>query len=426
MADSYTDFQIELSGSSTWYHVLKGRKKFFFVKPTQENLAVYKNLKTKDAKSQVIFFPDAIKDKTYEIELREGECLLIPTGYIRAVLTYEQSLLLAGLFLHSHQADLQIQIFQMEEELKVKETTQYSNFKFTHYLAAPKVLSELEQTLAVLTKENYESNPRYASLYRSFDSYLQYTLNYRDELIRLEASLSSSGRLSKEEKEEWDLTLNNHYLNSLSKIQQHLENIGFKQPAVQIDVRHSRRIITDAKQKYKQEKPSRRRARPRKLEKSRELENSDQIEDVLGVSEDKVDIPSDAPMDAPTDTPMDTSEVDSFVKMEASNVDFVQISSSSDSNSSATSSNDNRITDPLQSSDVEASNPAVQEDEADALASNDDNQGFSSSSVPFLGIGLNYELLYRSILDQSDQSANRASTSSVSEKPEIECITIDD
>ena len=383
MADSYTDFQIELSGSSTWYHVLKGRKKFFFVKPTQENLAVYKNLETKDAKNLAIFFPDAIKDKTYEIELREGECILIPTGYIRAMLTCEQSLLFGGNFLQSLQADLQIEIFEMEEELKMNESNQYTNFKLTHWLAIPKVLCELEKTLAVLTKENCESNPRYASLYRSFRSFLQYMLNYHSELRRSKkASLSSPGGLSKEELEEWEVTFSDKYLNSLSKIKQILDNIGFEQPVLRIGgVRHLRCKFTDTKQEI----PSRRRGRPRKLEKRREFENSDEIVDVVGVSDEEVNIPTDAPADTssdtprdaptdtPTDTPMDTSEVDSSVKMEASNVDFVQISSSSDSNSSATSSNDNGITDPLQSSDV-ASNPAVQEDDADALASESSGQ----------------------------------------------------
>ena len=39
VAGSYTDFHVDFGGSSVWYHVLKGRKTFYFVKPTEQNLA---------------------------------------------------------------------------------------------------------------------------------------------------------------------------------------------------------------------------------------------------------------------------------------------------------------------------------------------------------------------------------------------------
>uniref|UniRef100_A0A0E9V7R0 JmjC domain-containing protein n=1 Tax=Anguilla anguilla TaxID=7936 RepID=A0A0E9V7R0_ANGAN len=36
--DSYTDFHIECGGASVWYHVLKGGKIFFLIKPTLPTL----------------------------------------------------------------------------------------------------------------------------------------------------------------------------------------------------------------------------------------------------------------------------------------------------------------------------------------------------------------------------------------------------
>ena len=67
MPDSFTDFQINYSGLSSWYHLVEGSKKLFFVKLTEENLAFYKRLEKEDLELQEVFFPQVIKDKTYEI-----------------------------------------------------------------------------------------------------------------------------------------------------------------------------------------------------------------------------------------------------------------------------------------------------------------------------------------------------------------------
>lgn len=352
MTDSYTDFQIEFSGSSTWYHVIRGKKKFFFVKPTEENLAIYKYLETNDAKNQEVFFPEAIKDKTYEIELREGDSLLLPTGYIRGVLTYEPSLLFGGNFLHSLQADMQIQIYRMEEELKVEESVRYLNFRLTHWLAIPKVLNELEQALPVLTKENCASNPRYESLHRSFQSFVQYSLDYHVKLIAWKKATCkrANNDLSEEELNEWNVTLSDQYLNSLNKMKQILDNIGFEQSdesAGQIDVGSLKRRLTikDAKQT----KSLRTRWSSRRLADKRDAENRKNHVDQS-----------------------DTSELDQFAEMETSNVKLVRTSSLGSSilmpKSSATSSNGIGTTDHL-SPVVVASDSAAQADDGDALAS---------------------------------------------------------
>lgn len=79
MPESYTDFHLDFSGTSVWYHVLKGSKRFYFVKPTKENLAIYRHLETADRHHEV-FFSDAIRDKTYQVDLNQGDTLLLPTG----------------------------------------------------------------------------------------------------------------------------------------------------------------------------------------------------------------------------------------------------------------------------------------------------------------------------------------------------------
>ena len=47
-------------------------------------------------------------DKCYKIAVTEGQTLFIPTGWIHAVLTTEDSLVFGGNFLHSLNIQLQL------------------------------------------------------------------------------------------------------------------------------------------------------------------------------------------------------------------------------------------------------------------------------------------------------------------------------
>ena len=37
----YTDFHIDFGGSSVWYHILQGKKVFFLIPPSDDNLKKY-------------------------------------------------------------------------------------------------------------------------------------------------------------------------------------------------------------------------------------------------------------------------------------------------------------------------------------------------------------------------------------------------
>ena len=41
IADCFTDFHIDFGGSSVWYHVIKGEKVFYVIRPTTSNLTLY-------------------------------------------------------------------------------------------------------------------------------------------------------------------------------------------------------------------------------------------------------------------------------------------------------------------------------------------------------------------------------------------------
>ena len=41
MRNSYTDFHIDFGGTSVWYHVFKGEKHFYLIRPTPGNISLY-------------------------------------------------------------------------------------------------------------------------------------------------------------------------------------------------------------------------------------------------------------------------------------------------------------------------------------------------------------------------------------------------
>ena len=103
---SYTDFHIDFGGSSVWYHVVKGDKIFYLIEPTDENLKVYENWNSVKNHSE-IFLGDKVKN-CYKFELKEGNTVFLPTGWIHAVYTPTDSLVFGGNFLQSYNISLQI------------------------------------------------------------------------------------------------------------------------------------------------------------------------------------------------------------------------------------------------------------------------------------------------------------------------------
>lgn len=53
--DSYTDFHIDFGGTSVWYHILRGEKIFYFIKPTTANLTLYQQWMTSSNQSETFF-----------------------------------------------------------------------------------------------------------------------------------------------------------------------------------------------------------------------------------------------------------------------------------------------------------------------------------------------------------------------------------
>ncbi|KAI9012220.1 hypothetical protein DFJ74DRAFT_683064 [Hyaloraphidium curvatum] len=123
---SYTDFHIDFGGTSVFYAPISGLKRFLFLRPTPTLLSLY-NGWLASPNQHGTFLPamiprgllDAEGGCTYA-DVGPGECLLIPSGWIHAVLTPEDSSVVGGNFLHVLSSAMQARVAAMEEEIGMR------------------------------------------------------------------------------------------------------------------------------------------------------------------------------------------------------------------------------------------------------------------------------------------------------------------
>ncbi|KAJ5934546.1 hypothetical protein N7466_004093 [Penicillium verhagenii] len=140
VADCYTDFHIDFGGSSVYYHILKGKKTFFFIPPKDKHLRKYEEWCNSPAQDS-IFLGNQTKE-CYRVDLSEGDTMLIPSGWIHAVWTPENSLVIGGNFLTRLNYGMQIKILNIEKETKVPKKFRYPFFQKIQWYTALKYLED--------------------------------------------------------------------------------------------------------------------------------------------------------------------------------------------------------------------------------------------------------------------------------------------
>lgn len=124
--DCFTDFHIDFGGTSVWYHILRGRKVFWLIPPSPQNLDMYENW-VLSGKQGDIFLGDKCHD-CQRIELQQGYTFMIPSGWIHAVYTPEDTLVFGGNFLHSFNIPMQLNIYSIEDRTRVPTKFRYPFF----------------------------------------------------------------------------------------------------------------------------------------------------------------------------------------------------------------------------------------------------------------------------------------------------------
>lgn len=145
-AGSYTDFHIDFGGTSVWYHVVSGSKVFVLIPPSERNLEIYNDWMNRQDQS-LVFLPDLMIDdqeSIIKVRLEESQTLVIPSGWIHAVYTPDDALVLGGNFLHGLDMKMQLLVNSIEEETKVRGQFRFPYFKELHFFAAAKYLKKMK------------------------------------------------------------------------------------------------------------------------------------------------------------------------------------------------------------------------------------------------------------------------------------------
>ncbi|KAL3124399.1 hypothetical protein niasHT_000823 [Heterodera trifolii] len=126
VANCFTDFHIDFGGTSVWYHILRGEKVFWMIEPTKDNLNFYEEWILSGNENSTFFGKHT---KCSRIRLRQGDTLIIPSGWIHCVYTPVDSLVFGGNFLHSYSIPMQIRVSKSEDRIKIGSKYRFPHFK---------------------------------------------------------------------------------------------------------------------------------------------------------------------------------------------------------------------------------------------------------------------------------------------------------
>ncbi|EPQ58517.1 jumonji protein [Gloeophyllum trabeum ATCC 11539] len=142
VAQAWTDWHIDFAGSSVYYHVLRGAKVFYFIKPTPANLAAYERWSGTEMQSHT-WLGDLV-DEVVKVELTAGNTMIIPTGWIHAVYTPVDTLVFGGNFLHSYNVATQLKVRDIEISTHVPKKFRFPFFAKLCWYAGEKYLRDLK------------------------------------------------------------------------------------------------------------------------------------------------------------------------------------------------------------------------------------------------------------------------------------------
>ena len=127
VADSFTDFHIDFAGSSVFYHIYEGEKVFLVIPPTEHNLEIYEKW-SMDPNMNTTFFPTLISDPCTLVTLNKGDTMFIPSGWIHAVYTPTDSLVVGGNFLTRNHYAMQMKVQRIEVVTDTKLSQRYPKY----------------------------------------------------------------------------------------------------------------------------------------------------------------------------------------------------------------------------------------------------------------------------------------------------------
>lgn len=134
VARSYTDFHVDFGGSSVFYHILQGNKTFLFIEPNATNLRKFEGW-CSDSEQGRRFLGEEVKE-CVRVDLTAGDTMIIPSGWIHAVFTPTDSLVLGGNFLTALHIPSQLNIAYIETRTRVPKKFRFPFFDMAMWYTA--------------------------------------------------------------------------------------------------------------------------------------------------------------------------------------------------------------------------------------------------------------------------------------------------
>ncbi|KAF8810703.1 jumonji superfamily protein [Phlegmacium glaucopus] len=144
VANAWTDWHVDFAGSSVYYHILRGSKIFYFIRPTTANLAAYERWSGSELQYQA-WLGDMV-DEVFKVELVQGNTMIIPSGWIHAVYTPIDTLVFGGNFLHSYGVETQIRVRNIEIATQVPKKFRFPMFSKLCWYVGDKYLRDFKST----------------------------------------------------------------------------------------------------------------------------------------------------------------------------------------------------------------------------------------------------------------------------------------
>jgi len=154
-AGAYTDWHVDMGGSSVWYHVVKGQKVFMAAPNTEKNIQAF--LEWSSSEEQVTFLGERLEGCVRAV-LMPGDTLFLPGGWLHAVSTPQDSIVLGGNYINPLQLGKSLQVIDIEKALRVGKDATYPKYDMLMYYAACDFISRVEGCKGVLKSKTMLSS----------------------------------------------------------------------------------------------------------------------------------------------------------------------------------------------------------------------------------------------------------------------------
>lgn len=158
VAGAFTDFHIDFGGTSVYYTVCSGAKSFLMFPPTEHNLGLYRDWCLEQEQNS-IWFPEYGKMPFggFKVTLQQGDLFMIPSGWIHAVHTPIDSIVIGGNFLTLLDMQKQLEINLLEKETRVPLRFRFPMFNKVLWYTSWYYLNHQGELEEALADENFTS-----------------------------------------------------------------------------------------------------------------------------------------------------------------------------------------------------------------------------------------------------------------------------